>query len=153
LHNKKNKQNGNGNGNGRIYKIGTCPYCGKSNIQLTEHHLYKKAVFGYNDIVIIACRKCHDVIEYLITTMEGMILRSFVSCYRDVNKGFRKGEINGLEIDLEKKMNEEEVIDAMMPLVIKAFDKIQSRGFNPWLVKRIKTKGVTIRLNNNKKGR
>lgn len=144
---RRRARNGNGEET-QVFKIGTCPYCGRENIQLTEHHLYKKAVFGSNDITILACRKCHDVIEFLITTMEGMILRSFVSVYRDINKGFRKGEINGFEIDLERKMNEEDVINAIMPSILKAFKKIESRGVNPWLKKRMKNKGVTIKIKN-----
>lgn len=154
---RRKKKNTNGNGsingnenNGQTYKIGTCPYCGRENIQITEHHIYKRAVYGENERIALACRDCHNVIEFLNRMWENMVLRPFIGCYKDVFKAFEKGEINGFEIRLDGKMDEKEVIRALMPIVLKGFKKIENKGINPWLEERIEKKGISVRAKKKK---
>jgi hypothetical protein len=129
--NGKKNNHGNGNGNGfRPLKIGTYPRCEKENIPLTEHHFYKRAVFGESDIIILVCRECHDDLEALIREMENAILRPFIYCYRKVNKGFFSG----------KDFSKEDV----MQIVSQGFAKINGRSTNPWLEERIRTKSISL---------
>jgi transcription elongation factor Elf1 len=135
-----NGKNGNGNSNGNghyFFKIGTCPRCKKENVNLTEHHLYKRAVFGDSPIVILACRECHDDVEAIIREMENAILRAFIYCYRKVNKGFFSG----------KEFSREEI----MQIVSQGFVKVNGNNTNPWLEERIRTKGITIGRRGSKK--
>ncbi len=144
----KKNDNGDSNDNGnniQVYRIGTCPYCGRENVQITEHHVYKRAVYGENERIALACRDCHNVIEFLNRMWENMVLRPFIGCYKDVFNAFEKGEINGLKINLNGKMDEKEVVRALMPIVLKGFKKIENKGINPWLEERIEKKGISIR--------
>jgi hypothetical protein len=144
LSSRRKKWNGdsNGNGNGQTYKIGTCPICKEENVQLSEHHIYKKAVYGESDIKFIMCRRCHDVVEFINRTWENMVLRPFIRCYRETFNSFAKGEINGLKIDVKNKIDEEALIEALMPIVIRGFSRIENKGVNPWLQDRVKNKGI-----------
>lgn len=136
----RSKKNGNGrngndnshsNSNGsRPFKIGTCPRCEKENIPLTEHHFYKRAVFGDSQIVILVCRECHDELETLIREVENAILRPFIYCYRKVNKGFFSG----------KDFSREE----LMQIVSQGFMKINGKNTNSWLEERIRTKAISV---------
>lgn len=101
--------NGNGNGNG-YHKIGTCPKCKRENIPLTEHHIWKRSVWGPNNHTVFLCRDCHDELESKVRIMENMILRLFMLCYKALYYDFMNGEeelnddhimkicIDGLEI-------------------------------------------------------
>lgn len=117
---------------------------------MSEHHIYKKAVYGDNDRKFILCRECHDIVEYLNRTWENMVLRPFMRTYREVFNAFLKGEINGFKIDLKEKMDEKEVINALMPIVIKGFKRIENKGVNPWLEERIEKKGISIKAKKKK---
>lgn len=145
----KRKNNGDDN-NGQSFRIGTCPFCGRQNVSMSEHHIYKKAVYGDNDRKFILCRECHDIVEYLNRTWENMVLRPFMRTYREVFNAFLKGEINGFKIDLKEKMDEKEVINALMPIVIKGFKRIENKGVNPWLEERIEKKGISIKAKKKK---
>lgn len=136
--------NGNDN-NGQSFRTGICPMCGRDNVPLSEHHIYKKAVFGESDRKFILCRDCHDVIEFINRVWENMVLRAFIRSYRQVFNAFRSGNINGLEIKLHEKMDEQDLIDALMPIVIRGFARIENKGINPWLAERILTKGISVK--------
>lgn len=104
----KSKPNGNGNGNG-YNKYGVCSKCEKETI-LTEHHIWKRSVWGPNDYTVFLCRDCHDELERKVRIMENMILRLFMFCYEALYYDFMSGEeelnddhimkicIDGLEI-------------------------------------------------------
>lgn len=128
-------KNGNGkNGaNGKVFffKIGTCPICKKENVPLTEHHIFKKAVFGNNGRVVYGCRDCHDEVENFIRQMENTILRAFPSCYRRMNK----------IIWVDGRMPTEE---EMFEIVLQGFKKINAKLVNPWLEERIKSKSFIV---------
>ena len=62
-------------------KIGYCSKCGRSGIPLTEHHIFKRSVFGNNDNTVLLCRECHNDLENQVRFMENMILRLFKPCY------------------------------------------------------------------------
>jgi hypothetical protein len=113
--------------------MGTCPVCKKTNIPLTEHHIFKRAVFGDNDIKFLICRECHDVLEERIRAAENSALRAFSYVNRKIFKKFIRGE------DLS-----DEVI---YQIVLEGFRKVINRitmSQNNWLEQRIKTKGVSI---------
>ena len=133
----RRKWNGNGNGNGHSFKIGRCPVCEKENIPLTEHHIYKRAVFGDNEIIVYVCRDCHDKVEVVIREMENAILRAFIYCYRKINKGILSGKTFSTEQTMET--------------VLQGFRKINERNVNPWLEKRIRTKAVSVGSRGRKK--
>lgn len=134
---RKKGKNGNGNGNGKngkpfLFKIGYCPICKKDNVPLTEHHLFKRAVFGNNQIIFYACRDCHDIIEEVIREMENSILRAFVGCYRRVNK---------ILIRQGRRPSPSELTE----IILQGFAKIDGYSQNPWLKRRIETKAVSLR--------
>lgn len=143
MSNRKRRNNGNDN-NGQSFRIGTCPICGKENVPLSEHHIYKKAVYGDSDRKFSLCRDCHDVIEFMNRTWENMTLRPFIRIYREIFNAFCKGEINGFKISLTEKMDEEELIKALTPTVVRGFQRIERKGVNPWLENRIVKKGISI---------
>jgi len=151
---RKKRRNGNGRDNGDanyFFKIGTCPVCRKENVQLSEHHIYKKAVFGDNDKKYTMCRDCHDMIEFINRIWENMVLRTFMFCYRKTFNAFLAGNINGLKIIPEEKIDEEALIQALMPTILNGFKKIERKGINPWLEDRIANKGVYVRPRNKNK--
>ncbi|HPD19780.1 MAG TPA: hypothetical protein PLV95_00890 [Candidatus Pacearchaeota archaeon] len=133
---RKRNHKGN-NGNGNFFRIGTCPVCGQENVPLTEHHIYKRSVFGESEKKFSLCRRCHDKIEFINRTWENMVLRSFQSCYRELFNSFLRGE--------RKEEDEDELIAALEPYVLQGFKKIEKRGINPWLKERIVKKGIYIR--------
>jgi len=146
LGSRKKRKNGNDNeNNGQVFKIGTCMICERENVPLTEHHIYKKAVYGESDRKFMLCRDCHDVLEFINRTWENMVLRPFIRCYRQIFNAFLKGEINGFPIDLFKKIDERELINALMPIILKEFKRIENKGVNPWLSERIATKGISVK--------
>ena len=100
------------------------------DVALTEHHIFKRAVFGDNPIKVYVCRDCHDEVEALIREMENAILRAFIYCYRKINKGVLSG----------KKFSTEEI----MEVALQGFRKINERNVNPWLERRIRTKAVSV---------
>jgi hypothetical protein len=151
---RRRRRNGNGNDNGdanHFFKIGTCPICGRENVQLSEHHIYKKAVFGDSDKRYMLCRDCHDVIEFVNRVWENMVLRTFMFCYRKTFNAFLTGNINGLKINIEERIDEEALIQALMPTVLRGFEKIEKKGINPWLEDRIANKGVYVAPRNKNK--
>ena len=99
---------------------------------MTEHHLFKRAVFGNNQIIVYACRDCHDIIEEVIREMENSILRAFVGCYRRVNK---------ILIRQSRKPSSSELTE----IILQGFAKIDGYLENPWLKRRIETKAVSLR--------
>jgi hypothetical protein len=113
----KSKSNGNGNGNGNGYnKYGVCSKCKKETI-LTEHHIWKRSVWGPNDYTVFLCRDCHDELERKVRIMENMILRLFMFCYDALYYDFMNGKelnddhimkicIDGLEEMIEKSVAE-----------------------------------------------
>ncbi len=141
---RKSRDNHNENGNNHFFRIGTCPICGRENVQLGEHHIFKKAVFGDSDRKFILCRDCHDVIEFINRVWENMVLRTFMFCYRKTFNAFLAGRINGLEIKLDERINEEVLIQALMPIVLEGFEEIARKGVNPWLEDRILNKGLNV---------
>ena len=111
----KSKSNGNGNGNG-YHKYGVCSKCEKETI-LTEHHIWKRSVWGPNDYTVFLCRDCHDELERKVRIMENMILRLFMFCYDALYYDFMNGKelnddhimkicIDGLEEMIEKSVAE-----------------------------------------------
>ncbi|GEM_PF-2737922 len=133
----RRKRNHNHNGNGCFFRIGTCPICGQENVPLTEHHIYKRSVFGESERKFLLCRKCHDRIELINRTWENMVLRSFQSCYKKLFDSFLRGERN--------EEDEDELVMALEPYVLQGFKKIERRGINPWLKERIVKKGIYVR--------
>jgi len=89
---QKSKSNGNGNG---YNKYGVCSKCEKETI-LTEHHIWKRSVWGPNDCTVFLCRDCHDELERKVRIMENMILRLFMFCYEALYYDFmnNKEELN-----------------------------------------------------------
>lgn len=82
--------NGNGNGNG-FHKYGICPKCEKEGL-LTEHHVWKRSVWGPNDRTVFICRDCHNELESKVRIMENMILRLFMPCYKSLYYDFMDNE-------------------------------------------------------------
>lgn len=106
--------------------------CRRDGIPLTEHHLFKRAVFGENTIVVYICRECHDFVEENVREMENSILRAFIYCYRKLNKEIvRQG----------KRPTQQDIIT----IILQGFAKIGEKTENPWLEKRIKTKAISLR--------
>ena len=72
-----------------VYK-GRCPICKKIK-PLTRHHVYKKAVFGDNDSIVLVCRQCHDRIEEVIRDKENALLIEHPDIYMDTWIDFKRG--------------------------------------------------------------
>jgi uncharacterized protein YlaI len=120
--------------------MGRCPVCKRVNIPLTEHHFFKRAVFGDNGIIVYICRDCHDNVEATVREMENSILRAFIYCYRRINKGM---------VYQGKRFTPDELIE----IILQGFAKINARSENPWLRRRIKTKAVSLRGDKKENGK
>lgn len=66
-------------------RIGYCPGCKSHGVVLTNHHKWKRSVWGRdkkkNGKTIWLCRPCHDVLEAEITRKENEILRQHPDIY------------------------------------------------------------------------
>lgn len=134
--NGKTKENGKTKGNG-YYKLGTCPRCEKENIPLTEHHIWKRSVWGPNDYTVFLCRDCHDELEAKVRIMENMVLRLFMFCYRSLYRDFMN----------KKKVTEEDIVSICLEGLKVLFKKIMFKNeFNDfpikqgWALKRMQKK-------------
>jgi len=85
------------------------------------------------------------VIEFINRVWENMVLRTFMFCYRKTFNAFLAGRINGLEIKPDERIDEEVLIQALMPIVLKGFEEIVRKGVNLWLEDRILNKGINVR--------
>lgn len=135
----RTKKNKNGNGNGYSFKIGNCPKCGRENVPLTEHHIWKRSVWGPNNHTVFLCRECHDELEAKVRIMENMILRLFMLCYKAIYYDFMKKD-------------EELTDDAIMKICITGLKKMvkktvaDSIGLKEgWIIRRMQKKGVLLR--------
>jgi hypothetical protein len=139
--------NGKEKSNSHFFEIGTCPRCKRENVPLNEHHVYKSAVFGWNEDYSeksVLCLDCHNDIEFINRVWENMVLRGFAPFYRKIFNAFMAGNINGLEIKPGEKIDEQALIRALVPIVFGVFVKITQK-LNHQLEKRLRT---FIRPNN-----
>lgn len=124
--------NGNGNGNG-YHKIGTCPKCKRENIPLTEHHIWKRSVWGPNNHTVFLCRDCHDELESKVRIMENMILRLFMLCYKALYYDF---------MNSKEELNDDHImkicIDSLEEMIKKITKPIELK--ESWIVKRMQNK-------------
>lgn len=67
-----------------------CQVCGRLR-PMTKHHIMKRSVFGQNDNVVLLCRDCHDMIEYIIRKKENEILRKHPEIYTQTWEDFKRG--------------------------------------------------------------
>lgn len=127
----KSKSNGNSNGNG-YNKYGVCSKCKKETI-LTEHHIWKRSVWGPNDYTVFLCRDCHDDLERKVRVMENMILRLFMSCYEKLYHDF---------MDSKEELSDDYImkicIDSLEEMIKKITKPIELK--ESWIVKRMQNK-------------
>ena len=78
-------------------KAGICPICHEYYPALTEHHIYKRAVFGRgkdNNKTIYICSYCQIEVDAEISRREGQALRNrVISVYEDTILSFVEGSI------------------------------------------------------------
>ena len=137
---KKNNGNGNGNGNGYCYyKLGTCPRCGKENIPLTEHHIWKRSVWGPNNHTVFLCRDCHNELEVKVRIMENMILRLFMFCYKALYRDFMN----------KKEVSEEDIMSICLKGLSRLVKKILFKDCvlikHGWVLRRMQKKSVLLK--------
>lgn len=135
----RNKPNGNGNGNSNgCHKLGTCPKCKRENIPLTEHHIWKRSVWGPNNHTVFLCRDCHDELESKVRIMENMILRLFMLCYKALYYDFMNGK---------EELSDDHIMKICIVGLKKMIKKIMTESIGlkeGWIIKRMQKKGVLL---------
>ncbi len=134
---KEYRSNGNHYENG-FHKYGICPKCKKEGL-LTEHHIWKRSVWGPNGHTVFLCRECHDKLETKVRIMENMILRLFMPCYKALYYDF---------MNREEELSDDYIMKISIVGVKKTFKKIVDDSIEfkeGWIVRRMQKKGVLLR--------
>lgn len=73
-------------------RIGYCPGCRRHGVVLTNHHNWKRSVWGRdkkkNGKTTWLCRDCHSELEAEITKKENAILKQHPEIYADTLREF-----------------------------------------------------------------
>ncbi|MFA5754999.1 MAG: hypothetical protein WC909_01375 [Candidatus Paceibacterota bacterium] len=119
------------------FKMGTCPKCGKELVPLTEHHIWKRSVWGPNNRTVFLCRDCHNELERKVRIMENMILRLFMFCYKAIYRDFMSGS----------SLTNDDIMKICLTGLKKMISKILNESLEVkqgWIVKMMKKKDILL---------
>ena len=131
------KERGSGSNGHCESKIGTCPKCGRENVLLTDHHVWKRSVWGPNKYTVHLCYRCHKRLEAKVRIMENMLLRLFMICYKILYRDFMEKEDLG-EDDI-MKICFIGLKEMMKNILSDAFEMKHS-----WVIKRMEKKNILL---------
>jgi len=94
----------------KLSKYGRCEICNREAL-LSEHHIFKRVIFGENEKVVHICADCHTKIDATVLLFETEILNKFSSCNSMIwkmhceNGGISESAISKMVKERFKKIN------------------------------------------------
>jgi hypothetical protein len=92
-------------------RIGYCPGCQRHGVVLTNHHVWKRSVWGRDKkkrrIKIPLCKDCHPELERLIQEKENVLLQENPQIYIGTLCEFLKKANDGVDVDIDEFILEE----------------------------------------------
>lgn len=105
-------------------RIGYCPGCRRHGMLLTNHHNWKRSVWGRNkkknSKTTWLCRDCHTKLEVKISKKEGKILRQHPEIYIDTLNDFLQ---NAEGRDPDEAIIEEAEVKQQRPKKVRSREK------------------------------